>query len=57
MSDITWRDAYDTRAEYERDMQADDAYWRPLYDAYGPADPKVWESQDWDLVRDMERGK
>lgn len=26
-------------------------------DAYEPDDPKVWESYDWDLVRDMERGK
>ena len=26
-------------------------------DGYEPDDPKVWETQDWDLVRDMERGK
>lgn len=28
-----------------------------LPDGYEPDDPKVWETYDWDLVRDMERGK
>lgn len=66
VSDITWRDAYDTRAEYEQDMAEQDAYWRPLYeaergesspvDAYEPDDPKRLALDpyfDPDFVRDL----